>query len=469
MRPTPRDLALNYQPEIGSSSASVGDLNVIRLIEESPLTAFQIRVFALCAMVALLDGFDSQLLGPAARLISLSLGIHIADFGAVFSASQVGFFIGALALGPAADRWGKRWILITTTSVFAIFTLLTALCHSFGTLLLCRLIVGLALGGASPSFIGLAAEYLPLNRRTQFVTILWAAVPLGGMLGSMASTAFIQTEGWQASFYLGGILPLLVALSMFFFLPESISFLVNQGASPGTILSIVAKMTGKPSVHADGFVVNVPASQSGSLKDLFGAGRAVPTVYLWTLCFMAWMVLIVVSFWTPTLIQNVGFSASAAAESLLFNNIGAVVGTILIGSMMHRYGNFRILILSLFFGACSVGALGCFTAVLSQILVSSTLAGFFLSAVCGGLIAIAASAYPVSIRSTGIGWAVGIGRVGSILGPLIAGHLLALSWSVRGIYIAASVPCFCAIVLALLLRRSVRERAGSHADAFSAG
>ena len=212
---------MNYQSEQAPASASLEGLNVIKLIEESTLSAFQIRVLGLCALVALLDGFDSQLLGPAARSIALSLDLPVADFGSIFSASQVGFFIGALALGPAADRWGRRWMLIVTTSVFATFTLFTALAHSFGSLLLCRFIVGLALGGASPSFIGLAAEYLPLSRRTQFVTMLWAAVPLGGMLGSMASTALIQTAGWQASFYVGGIVPLLVALSTGF-LPSRI-------------------------------------------------------------------------------------------------------------------------------------------------------------------------------------------------------------------------------------------------------
>ncbi|NPT43058.1 MFS transporter [Paraburkholderia sp. 1N] len=464
-----RDLALNYVSDRAPASANLEGLNVIKLIEESTLSAFQIRVFCLCALVALIDGFDSQLLGPAARSIALSLDLRVADFGSIFSASQVGFFIGALAFGPAADRWGRRWLLIATTSVFATFTLFTALAHSFGSLLLCRLFVGLALGGASPSFIGLAAEYLPLRRRTQFVTMLWAAVPLGGMLGAMASTALIQTAGWQASFYVGGIVPLLVALSLVFFLPESISFLVARGASPEKVRSIVEKVARGTVAHVDRFIVDTPTLQSTPLKALFTHGRTVPTLYLWTLCFMAWMALIVVSFWTPTLIQNVGFSASAAAATLLFNNVGAVVGTVLIGSLMHRFGNFRVLTLSFFAAAWAVGALGTFTSAFSHVVISSTLAGFFLSASCAGLIAIAAGSYPVSIRSTGIGWAIGVGRIGSIVGPLLAGRLLALNWSVRDIYLALSVPCLCAVVLVILLRRNANSRSGSGRDAFSTG
>lgn len=460
---------MNYESEQAPASASTEGVNVIKLIEESSLGAFQIRVFGLCALVALIDGFDSQLLGPAARSIAQSLDLRVADFGSIFSASQVGFFIGALVFGPAADRWGRRRLLIATTSVFAIFTLFTALAHSFGSLLLYRLIVGLALGGASPSFIGLAAEYLPLRRRTQFVTMLWAAVPLGGMLGSAASTALIESAGWQASFYIGGIVPLLVALLLVFFLPESISFLVTQGASPGKVRAIVGKLTRGAITHEDRFVVDTQETRSASLKELFAHGRAVPTLYLWALCFMAWMALIVVSFWTPTLIQNVGFSASAAAATLLFNNVGAVVGTVLIGSLMHRFGHFRVLILSFFASAWAVGALGAFTSAFSHVLISSTLAGFFLSASCAGLIAIAAGSYPVSIRSTGIGWAIGVGRIGSIVGPLLAGHLLSLDWSVRAIYLALSVPCLCAAALVMLLRHNASSRTRSGRDAVSIG
>jgi AAHS family 4-hydroxybenzoate transporter-like MFS transporter len=323
------------------------------------------------------------------------------------------------------------------------------------------------LGGASPSFIGLASEYLPLRRRTQFLTMLWAAVPLGGMLGSMASAALIQAVGWQASFYVGGIVPLLVAVSLVFFLPESVSFLVTQGAPSAKIRSIVEKVAGGPLVHVVRFVVDTPKLQSAPIRELFAQGRTVSTLYLWASCFMAWMALIVVSFWTPTLIQNVGFSVSAAAASLLFNNVGAVVGTVLIGSMMHRFGNLRVLIVSFFAAALAVGALGSFTSAFSHVIISSTLAGFFLSASCGGLIAMAAGSYPISIRSTGIGWAIGIGRIGSIVGPLIAGYLLGLNWSVRDIYLALSVPCLCAMVLVMLLRHNAKRHSDSECDAFS--
>jgi AAHS family 4-hydroxybenzoate transporter-like MFS transporter len=136
---------------------------------------------------------------------------------------------------------------------------------------------------------------------------------------------------------------------------------------------------------------------------------------------------------------------------------------------MHRFGNFRVLTLSFFAAAWTVGALGTFTSAFSHVVISSTLAGFFLSASCAGLIAIAAGSYPVSIRSTGIGWAIGVGRIGSIVGPLLAGYLLALNWSVRDIYLALSVPCLCAVVLVILLRRNANSRSGSGHDAFSSG
>lgn len=449
---------MEYQGEKTAASTGAGAINVVRLIDQSELKAFQIKVFLLCALVALIDGFDSQLLGPAAVAIAHSLNLPVANLGPAFSASQAGFFVGALVLGPAADRWGRRWILIATTAVFAIFTLLTAYVQSFAGLLLCRLIVGLALGGASPSFIGLAAEYLPLRRRTQFITALWAAVPLGGMLGSMTSSILIERSGWRASFYVGGILPLLVALLLIVFLPESTVFLVTRGGSIEKIRSIVRRIGNHTASLATHFVVDERERKGALLGHLFANGQTARTLYLWALCFMAWMALIVVSFWTPALIQNVGFTASAAAVTLLFNNSGAVIGTVLIGSLMRRFGNIRVLVISFFASAWAVAALGTLTSSLSHVLISSTLAGFFLSASCAGLIAIAASTYPPSVRSTGIGWAIGIGRMGSIAGPVLAGHLLALNWSVRDIYLALGIPCICASVLVLLLGRSTRPQ-----------
>jgi len=456
---------LNLHSEPASSSLKLEDLNVTRLIEESGLSTIQIKVFCLCAIVALVDGFDSQLLGPAAPSIASSLHLRVGDFGPIFSASQVGFFLGALILGPAADYFGRRRVLVATTSVFAAFTLLTALSHSFFSLLLYRFIVGVALGGASPSFIGLAAEYLPLRRRTQLVTMLWAAVPLGGMLGAAASSALIQYPGWQASFYVGGFISLVLALLLGLSLPESIGFLVKEGESEAKVRSIIKKITGGEVDLERRLVVDDHNAQGVPLRQLFQEGRALSTTYLWALCFMAWMVLIVVSFWTPTLVQNLGFTPSAAAMTLLFNNVGAVVGTVLIGSAMQRYGKFGILTLSFFGAALSIGGFGVFTSSLGYVLTSSTLSGFFLSASCAGLIAIAADSYPTSIRSTGIGWAIGIGRIGSIVGPVFAGQLLTFHHSAREIYLAFGIPCLCASVFVMLLWRHTRRASGSGQEA----
>ena len=451
---------------LGSASAArkFEVLNVTNLIEDGALGLFQIRVYCLCALVALVDGFDSQLLGPAAPSIAHALRVSVAGFGPVFSASQVGFFVGALVLGPVADWLGRRWVLVGATAVFAVFTLLTALAHSISALLFYRLVVGLALGGASPCFIGLAAEYLPLRQRTRLVTMLWAAVPLGGMLGAAVSSALIHTAGWQASFLAGGLISLGVAMLLGFALPESVGFLVRRGTPRRKISPIVEKIAGGPVAHDVRFVSNEQRTQGVPLRKLFESGRRLCTIYLWALCFMAWMALIVVSFWTPALIQRAGFSMSEAAATLLVNNVGAVAGTVLIGSAMQRYGDFRVLAWSFLGAALSVGGFGIFTSALSHVLISSALSGFFLSASCAGLIAVAAESYPTSVRSTGIGWAIGVGRIGSIVGPMFAGQLLMLQWSVRSIYLVLGIPCLCAVGLIALLRRHTSRTATSRAD-----
>ena len=189
------------------------------------------RVVVLCSLIGFLDGFDTQSVGPAASAIAAELGLRISALGPVFSASQAGFLVGALSCGPLGDRFGRKRVLLVAIALFALCTLGTALTHSYEALLACRVMVGLGLGGATPNFVSLASEFSPPKLRNRVVTMMWAAVPLGGMTASFAGAAILPTLGWKALFVTGCVAPLLLLPILYVFLPESHETVQARGAT----------------------------------------------------------------------------------------------------------------------------------------------------------------------------------------------------------------------------------------------
>jgi len=387
------------------------------------LTGLQGRVFALCAVVAFLDGFDTQSIGPAAPAIVAALGIKLSAFGSVFSVSQVGFLCGSLIFSAAGDRFGRRKILALSTILFALASLGTAMAGTLPVLLAARFAAGLGLGGATPNFVGLVSEFSPPELRARRVTILWAAVPFGGMAGAFASSASLQTLGWQAMFYLGCAAPLLLVPVLLKALPESTEAALGENGV--------------------------------SVRRLFAEGRAFATTWLWLASFMTWTLLISVAFWTPALLKQAGFTPPAAAAVLAFSNAGGVIGTLVIGAALGRRRPHAALLAILPAAGILVAAIGLLAGggVFVPVAVAAALAGFFSSAAGGGILAVSASAYPGAMRATGVGWALGFGRIGSIVGPMAVGGLVAQAWPVPWIYCALALPALAATFFVALLAR----------------
>ena len=196
------------------------EVNVTRLIDDRPLTRFQIGVIVCCALINLFDGADTQSIGVAAPFIADELGIPIANFKWIFSSALVGATLGAATFGPLADRFGRKTLLIIAAVLIGIFTILTALATSVPMLIAFRVLAGLGLGGATPCFIALTSEYAPARLRAALVTVMWSAFPLGGLTGGLLNSYLIPTIGWRAIFYIGGVAPLIIAVVLAFFLPE---------------------------------------------------------------------------------------------------------------------------------------------------------------------------------------------------------------------------------------------------------
>src|ERR1700728_5246819 len=210
-------------------------VDVIDLIDRHPVAGFQIGVLILCMLVAALDGFDTQAIGYTAPAIAAVIHLPMPQFGQVASAGLLGAAIGALSFGPLADMFGRKWFMIIAMVVFAIFSFMTAQSASLEHLLAYRFLAGLGLGGATPAFLAMGAELAPKRLRDVFVTVLFAAFPAGGLIGSLTSAWVIPAFGWRSVFYIGTVAPIVIAIILTIWLPESIRFLLARNLPHGEV------------------------------------------------------------------------------------------------------------------------------------------------------------------------------------------------------------------------------------------
>jgi AAHS family 4-hydroxybenzoate transporter-like MFS transporter len=422
---------------------AIAKVDVIDLIDRHPVTGFQIGVLILCMLVAALDGFDTQAIGYTAPAIAAVIHLPMPQFGQVGSAGLVGAAIGALSFGPFADLFGRKWFMIVAIIVFAIFSYMTAQSASLDDLLTYRFLAGLGLGGATPAFLAMGAELAPKRLRDVFVTVLFASFPAGGLIGSLTSAWVIPAFGWQAVFYIGAVAPIIIAIILAIWLPESVRFLLARNIRQDEVRRTLERiMPGEVPAGAELVAPPDPARQGAPVKHLFTEGRTIPTLLLGVPFFMVFMVLVTVTFWTPAVLHSVGFSLSAAALIVGLNNLGSVIASAMSGWLVHRFGAFKILIPSFVIGGLCLAWFGQATTSVVMLGLASFFAGFFVGGTGTGLIAVAAGMYPTSIRSTGIGWGMGMGRVGQFFGPFLTGLLVGLGYKVGGIFYAAAVPCF---------------------------
>jgi MFS transporter, AAHS family, 4-hydroxybenzoate transporter len=431
---------------------STNEVNITRLIDEGPLTRFQIGTIICCALVNLFDGADTQSIGVAAPFIADGLGFKIANFGPIFASALLGATIGAASFGPLADRLGRKTLLIAATLLIGIFTILTALANSVPVLMIFRLLAGLGLGGATPCFIALTSEYAPARLRATLVTLMWSAFPFGAMMGGLLNSYLLTHLGWRAIFYIGGVVPLFIAVALILYLPESIKFLLVRRNDNAAVGRIVARFR-SPRIGADAhFIVDEVSLPGASIRHLFTQGRMSGTLLLWVPFFMGFGVLTVAVLWTPALLRMNGISASATAFVVAFNGLGGFIGQSTAGRLIERFGILRVLFPAFLLGAAATVGLGygAFSVPLAATFIG--LVGLFMGLGTGGVIALAAMIYPTPIRSTGIGWAMAMGRFGQIVGPLIAGALLSAAWTADRIMIVIGCGGLIAAVFVVLFR-----------------
>jgi len=434
-------------------------INVAELIDTQKIGGFQLRVFLLCAAVLFVDGFDVQSITYVAFTISQDWGLARGALGPTFSAGLFGVMLGALLLAPLADRVGRQRVIVYSCVAFGIGTLLTVWVGSMTELLVLRFFTGLGLGSALPNAIGLASEYAPKRRRATVVTFVGSGISLGAIGAGIAAAQLISTQGWRAVFVVGGILPLLLAAALARGLPESLRFAALLPQKREEARRLLRKLRPNLDIAADAHIASGDAEGGkATVADLFKEQRGATTVLIWTAFFMSLLNVYLAINWLPTSLSASGFTATQAAGMTSLYHVGGVAGTYALGLLMDRFGPHRMQMFAML-----VGVVGLYLfATVAGMTQSTTVAVLMLAGfgVVGGQVgvnALASMTYPVAIRSTGLGWALGVGRVGSIVGPTIGGLMLATATNARSVYLVCIVPALIGIAAVALLQRQANR------------
>jgi MFS transporter, AAHS family, 4-hydroxybenzoate transporter len=434
-------------------------VNVAEFINRAPMSGFQALVVALCSLVVLLDGFDTQSISFAAPLLAPSLGVKVAAFGPIFGAGQIGQMIGVLLVGPFADRIGRKSMVISAVVVFGVFSLMTVWVTTFTQLMVLRLVTGLGLGAAMPNVFSIISEYAPARLKGTLVAGSAAAFPLGAVIGGALSAKLVPVYGWQVIFLGAGILPLVLALLLLAQLPESIRFLVYRGGAERRVAEFLALIdsTYRPAGD-EKFVIGEVSPTGMPVLELFRNGRAAMTLLLWVPYFMGLLMLFFMYSWLPSLMGKAGLPISEAIFATVLFNLGGVAGCLLQGKLIDLYGEFRVLGAVYLIAAVCIAAVGLLPVPSTMLWLAIVLGGICGIGAQGSANALTTSLYPTSIRASGLGWGLGIGRIGSIVGPVMGGILISLNWDNRQLFLTAAFPGLIAALAIFLLARLVSRR-----------
>jgi AAHS family 4-hydroxybenzoate transporter-like MFS transporter len=432
-------------------------IDISEIIDHLPVAGFQVRVLLICAAVLFVDGFDTQAIGYVAPAVAQEWKLVRGALGPVFSAGLFGLMIGAILFGTIADRIGRKRIIVFSTIAFGVCSLLTTLAQDVAWLMVLRFLTGLGLGGAMPNAVALTSELSPHRRRATMVMTMFAGFSIGAALGGLLAAVLIPAFGWRSVFLIGGLAPLALAPMLGVMLPESIRYLALDGGRDRDVAGLLRLIASDESIPADAhFVVREPKLPGLPVAHLFAEGRSGVTLLLWSVFFMSLLDLYLLSNWLPTVLNDLGVSVSVAAVIGAMLQFGGVAGTFALGRFIDRF-SFRALALTYLSAAVAIAAIGV-TGHSNALVTSAIFAAGFCT--IGGQIAanaLTATYYPTAIRSTGMGWALGIGRVGSIVGPLVGGAMLAAKVGVDTLFAVAAIPALIAAAAALALVRVARS------------
>jgi MFS transporter, AAHS family, 4-hydroxybenzoate transporter len=432
------------------------------LINMHPLSSFQKGIMVLIGGVVVMDGFDVQAIGFVAPALTQDWQLDPTALGSIFGAGLLGMLIGSMLLSILADRVGRRPALVGSTTFFSLCMLATAAVESVQQLVFLRFLTGLGIGGVMANAVALASEYSPKRQRASLLMWISCGFTGGAIAGGLISTALIPWGGWRSVFLVGGVLPLAIAAVMYWRLPESLLFLSLQQGSRDELGRLLRRVA--PGVDPDRDLQLARPEQvhgRGSVTKLFRDGRALMTLLLWLVSFANLLNLFFLANWLPLLSTRMGYNSSIAVLMGTTLQAGGLIGAVFMGPLIDWLGFYRVLVPVFLIAGFAVAAIGEPSLSLPLLYLVIFAAGVCIVGAQPALNALASTLYPTEIRATGVGWSLGVGRAGAIVGPVVAAQLVALNWSSQTLFLVASVPasfsCIVVIGLAIATRRKLHS------------
>ena len=420
--------------------ATASTVNVSELINKHGLTGFQVTIVILCFLIVSIDGFDTASIGFLAPALGAEWGLTPPQMAPLFGAGLFGLMSGAFLFGPLADRFGRKTILLFCVAFFGIASIAASYSTSLWMLVALRFLTGVGLGGAMPNSITLTSEYCPEHHRLLLVTTMFCGFTIGSALGGLASAHMVGAYGWRSVLLLGGVLPLVLVPFLIWALPESARYLVLQNKAPARVAAILKRISPLENFHGARFELAHKKPVGSPVSHLFKPDLVVGTILLWLAFFSSLLVIYLLSSWLPTLIKSTGLSLAAASVITAMFQVGGTLGAIALGWLMDRFNPQHVLAVCYATAAIFIAAIGSTASFPLLIGIAIFFAGFFVSGSQVGANALSASFYPTDCRATGVSWANGVGRIGSILGSMSGGLLLALDLPLSMVFVIVGVP-----------------------------
>ena len=431
-------------------------IDVHQIIDNARFNRFHWTVVALCALLLIFDGYDLFIFGVVLPAIMREWGLTPLQAGALGSYALFGMMFGALAFGTLADKIGRKKGIAICFTLFSAATLVNGFASNPTEFGICRFIAGLGCGGLMPNAVALMSEYAPKRLRSTLVAVMFSGYSLGGMLAAGVGIYMLPAYGWQSMFFAAAV-PLLLLPLILWWLPESVGFLVRDGQT-AKARGIIDRIDPELSLgEADTLHMSDTKGRGAAVLELFRDGRTVRTLSLWVAFFCCLLMVYALSSWLPKLMASAGYSLGSSLSFLLVLNFGGMAGAILGGWLGDRLNLGKVMVVFFIAAAVSISLLG-FKSAPAVLYLLIFVAGATTIGTQILLYAGTAQFYGLSIRSTGLGWASGIGRNGAILGPLLGGALMGMNLPLQLNFIAFAVPgAIAALAMALFIFSSHRH------------
>ncbi|GCL62798.1 MFS transporter [Pseudaquabacterium pictum] len=445
-------------------------IDLHKVADEAPFTRYHGLVLFWCALIIIFDGYDLAVAGIALPSIMKQMGVDPTQAGFMVSSALFGMMFGAIFLGTIADRIGRRWAIAICIALFSIFTAAAGLTNDPVWFSVTRFLAGLGIGGVMPNVVAQMTEYSPRRLRATLVTLMFSGYAVGGMLAAVLGKGLIESHGWQ-SVFLAAALPVLLIPFILKSLPESMPFLLKRGRHD-ELKAILGKLDPRlQPTAADRFVLPpVEQAASAPVRHLFQDGRGFSTVMFWVAFFMCLFMVYALSSWLTKLMAGAGYTLGSALTFVLTLNFGGMLGAIGGGWLADRFNIKWVLFSMYLLAAVSITLLGV-PMPTDALFVVVGLAGASTIGTQIVTYAYAGQFYPMAIRSTGIGFASGVGRSGAILAPIVIGMLVAMALPLQLNFVAIAIPAALAALAVAMIQhdRSATVQATAVRNADAAG